>query len=100
MIVKRVFYEEACCLCRASTYVIIYHLGGPGEKPGAARNLTLTQEAGGWVLRWLGPKEDSDIKYYTIEHKQDSQVNISPDCFSLVILLKMKKSISILISFL
>ena len=39
-----------------------YHLGGPGEKPGAARNLTLTQEAGGWVLRWLGPKEDSDIK--------------------------------------
>ena len=98
MIEKRVFYEEACCLCRASTYVILCHLGGPGEKPGAARNLTLTQEAGGWVLRWLGPKEDSDIKYYTIEHKQDSQVNISLDCFSLVI--KMKKSISISISFL
>ena len=37
-------------------------------------------------MRWLGPKEDSDIKYYTIEHKQDSQVNISSDYFSLVIL--------------
>ena len=36
-------------------------------------------------MRWLGPKEDSDIKYYTIEHKQDSQVNISSDYFSLVI---------------
>ena len=48
---------------------------GPGEKPGAATNLTLSQEAGGWVLRWLGPKEDTGIVYYTIQHKEDSKVN-------------------------
>ena len=51
---------------------------GPGEGPGAATNLTITQEAGGWVLRWVGPKddkEDSSILYYTVEHKIASKVN-------------------------
>jgi hypothetical protein len=48
---------------------------GPlGERPTAATNITLTQEAGGWVLRWDGPKEpDTNILYYTIEIKKDSQ---------------------------
>lgn len=50
-------------------------LDGPlGERPTAATNITLTQEAGGWVLRWDGPKEpDTNILYYTIEIKKDSQ---------------------------
>ena len=59
----------------------IFPKDGPGEKPVAATNLTLTQEAGGWVLRWIGPNEkdltEEDPKkiiYYTVEHKQDSQV--------------------------
>ena len=57
-------------------FFTFYHQGGPGEKPGAATNLTLTQEAGGWVLRWVGPKEDTakDIIYYTIEYTEDPQV--------------------------
>ena len=60
--------------------LIYYNQDGPGPKPGAATNLTLTQEAGGWVLRWIGPKEESaeaPITYYTIEYKQDSQVSDS-----------------------
>ena len=31
----------------------------------------LTQEAGGWVLRWRGPKDDSKVLFYTIEYKID-----------------------------
>lgn len=45
----------------------------PGEAPGAATNLTLTQEAGGWVLRWVGPPDDSKLIYYTVQIKKDSQ---------------------------
>ena len=46
----------------------------PGERPPPATNLTLNQEAGGWVLRWEGPKEpDPNLLYYTIEKKKDSQ---------------------------
>ena len=46
----------------------------PGERPPPATNLTLTQEAGGWVLRWEGPKEpESNVLYYTIEKKKDTQ---------------------------
>lgn len=46
----------------------------PGESPPAATNLTLTQEAGGWVLRWMGPKEhDPNLQYYTVQVKKDSQ---------------------------
>ena len=46
----------------------------PGERPPPATNLTLTQEAGGWVLRWAGPEgPDSKILYYTIQKKKDSQ---------------------------
>ena len=45
-----------------------------GERPPPATNLTLTQEAGGWVLRWEGPKEpDSKVLYYTIQKKKDTQ---------------------------
>ncbi len=52
-----------------------------GQRPPAAHNLTLTQEAGGWVLRWLGPKEQDPedpnrILYYTVESKSDSQGGI------------------------
>ena len=42
------------------------------EKPGAPHGLNLTQEAGGWVLRWFGPKDDSKVLFYTIEYKTDS----------------------------
>ncbi|XP_040573911.1 protein turtle isoform X4 [Lepeophtheirus salmonis] len=45
----------------------------PGERPAPATNLTLNQEAGGWVLRWITPKEDPPIQYYTIQVKTDSQ---------------------------
>ena len=50
----------------------------PGEAPDPATNLTLTQEAGGWVLRWIGPK-DQDPKdpnrliYYTIQIREDQE---------------------------
>ena len=53
---------------------LIFYPEGSGDGPGTASNLTLSQEAGGWVLRWIGPKEDTDIRYYTIQIKQDSQV--------------------------
>merc|ERR1719188_279006 len=47
----------------------------PGEAPGPATNLTLDQEAGGWVLRWIGPKkegkEDPNLRYYTVQIKKD-----------------------------
>jgi len=45
---------------------------GNAEKPGAPHGLNLTQEAGGWVLRWFGPKDDSKVLYYTIEYKTDT----------------------------
>ena len=45
----------------------------PGERPAPATNLTLNQEAGGWVLRWEPNLTDSNILYYTIEKKKDSQ---------------------------
>eukprot|EP00095_Tigriopus_kingsejongensis_P006307 snap_masked-scaffold61_size441589-processed-gene-2.1 protein:Tk06307 transcript:snap_masked-scaffold61_size441589-processed-gene-2.1-mRNA-1 annotation:"protein turtle isoform x8" len=45
----------------------------PGEAPPAAQNLSLTQEAGGWVLRWQGPKDDPSLLYYTIQIKKNSQ---------------------------
>lgn len=47
----------------------------PGERPPPATNLTLTQEAGGWILRWEGPKDPdtANILYYSIEKKKDSQ---------------------------
>jgi hypothetical protein len=35
--------------------------------------LTLTQEAGGYVLRWQGPPDTSKILYYTVEIKKDGQ---------------------------
>lgn len=51
----------------------IHHLDiPPGEAPGPATNLTLTQEAGGWVLRWLGPPDESKLIYYTVQIKEDS----------------------------
>ena len=34
----------------------------PGEAPGPATNLTLEPEAGGWVLRWIGPKVTFDSR--------------------------------------
>jgi hypothetical protein len=45
----------------------------PGEAPQPATNLTLTPEAGGFVLRWVGPKEDPNLVYYTVQIRQDSQ---------------------------
>ena len=46
----------------------------PGEAPPPATNLTLSQEAGGWVLRWEGPKDpDPNLMYYTVQIKKDSQ---------------------------
>ena len=47
--------------------------GPVGERPPPATNLTLTQEAGGYVLRWQGPADSSKILYYTIEIKKDGQ---------------------------
>jgi hypothetical protein len=47
--------------------------GPVGERPPPATNLTLTQEAGGYVLRWQGPADTSKILYYTIEIKKDGQ---------------------------
>ena len=44
-----------------------------GERPPPATNLTLTQEAGGYVLRWQGPADTSKILYYTVEIKKDGQ---------------------------
>ncbi|XP_059095272.1 protein turtle-like isoform X4 [Tigriopus californicus] len=45
----------------------------PGEAPPPATNLSLTQEAGGWVLRWQGPPKGSNVSYYTIQIKKNSQ---------------------------
>ena len=44
-----------------------------GERPPTATNLTLTQEAGGYVLRWQGPSDPTKILYYTVEIKKDGQ---------------------------
>ena len=46
--------------------------GNAADRPGAPTGLNLTQEAGGWVLRWSGPKDDSKVLFYTIEYKTDS----------------------------
>ena len=60
----------------------------PGERPPPARNLNISQEAGGWVLRWEGPGSDGDsddsegaedaegtgsngILYYAVEKRKD-----------------------------
>ena len=50
----------------------------PGQAPGPATNLTLEPEAGGWVLRWIGPKDDQgnddpNLRYFTVQIKKDSQ---------------------------
>jgi hypothetical protein len=51
-----------------------FKLDGPvGERPPPATNLTLTQEAGGYVLRWQGPSDPTKILYYTVEIKKDGQ---------------------------
>ena len=58
----------------ANTDDKISKIDGPvGERPPPATNLTLTQEAGGYVLRWQGPPDTSKILYYTIEIKKDGQ---------------------------
>lgn len=51
----------------------------PGDKPTKAVNLNVTQEAGGWVLRWDPPSEDDENPplYYTVEFKPDSGKNDS-----------------------
>ena len=49
----------------------------PGERPPPAINLTMSQEAGGWVLRWQGPEQESDkessVLYYTVEKRKDNK---------------------------
>ena len=48
----------------------------PGERPPPANNLTISQEAGGWVLRWQGPEDsakESNILYYTVEKRKDNK---------------------------
>ena len=47
--------------------------GPVGERPPPATNLTLSQEAGGYVLRWQGPSDLTKILYYTVEIKKDGQ---------------------------
>lgn len=45
--------------------------GGFADLPEPATNLTLQQEAGGFVLRWVGAPENSSVLYYTVEYKTD-----------------------------
>ena len=59
-------------------HFIVYELNldvPEGEQPPPATNLTLTQEAGGWVLRWEPPKDEnkSSVLYYSIQKKKDTQ---------------------------
>lgn len=45
----------------------------PGLAPAPATNLTLSPEAGGWVLRWIGDLSDQKLLYYTVQVKGISQ---------------------------
>ena len=47
-----------------------------GEQPPRALNLNVSEEAGGWVLRWEGSNETlannrTKVLYYTVEKRKD-----------------------------
>lgn len=43
-----------------------------GPKPGAPRNLTVTEIANGFLITWMPPLEgDKLVQYYTIKYKTD-----------------------------
>ena len=70
--------KKNCTALFFAHHFIVYELNldvPEGEQPPPATNLTLTQEAGGWVLRWEPPKDEnkSSVLYYSIQKKKDTQ---------------------------